>query len=357
MKPPKKYILIILLLPVQVILVQILSRNSSFIERYYSNGLYPFISKLLRILFGWLPFSVGDALGIFVFILLIRGIYKLFKHRFNNIQVVLIRFMLLLSVIYSFFYCFWGLNYFREPLAKNLNLKQSEYTTEELLKTTYTIVEKLNKYHLEITQNDTLIVNIPYTTEELYQKALVGYKNMAVEYPQLAYKNKSIKSSLVSLLHSYSGTSGYINPLTNEAQINNLIPKTGMPTTICHEMGHQIGWAAENDANFIGFLASKYSEDIYFKYAAYKMSFTYLIREVKKRNKEEYQKLWKLINKGIIKDYNRSYTHWQQFKNPIEPYIKKGYNSYLKANKQQDGIKSYSYVVDLLIAYYKKEIF
>ena len=39
----------------------------------------------------------------------------------------------------------------------------------------------------------------------------------------------------------------------------------------------------------------------------------------------------------------------------IEPYFKKGYNSYLKANNQTKGIKSYSYVVDLLIAYYKQD--
>ena len=42
------------------------------------------------------------------------------------------------------------------------------------------------------------------------------------------------------------------------------------------------------------------------------------------------------------------------FWNQLEPYLKKGYNSYLKANNQSKGIKSYSYVVDLLIAYFDK---
>ena len=33
--------------------------------------------------------------------------------------------------------------------------------------------------------------------------------------------------------------------------------------------------------------------------------------------------------------------------------VKKGYNAYLKANKQDKGIASYSYVVDLFITYFE----
>lgn len=65
MKYNKKHLILSVLLPFQVILVQFLSKKSDFIETYYSNGIYPTISKILRSLLGWLPFSFGDALGIF----------------------------------------------------------------------------------------------------------------------------------------------------------------------------------------------------------------------------------------------------------------------------------------------------
>ena len=120
-------------------------------------------------------------------------------------------------------------------------------------------------------------------------------------------------------------------------------------------MAHQIGWSAENDANFVGFLASTSNPDVYFKYAGYRMAFHYLMRELRKRDKELSKELWTMVNKGVIKDFKASHKHWSKYENPIEPYIKSGYNSYLKANNQSKGIKSYSYVVDLFIAYDLKE--
>ena len=157
----------------------------------------------------------------------------------------------------------------------------------------------------------------------------------------------------MSLLQTYNGTGGYLNPLTGEAQVNSRIPKTSYPTTTCHEMAHQIGFAAENEANFIGFLAANYNDNIYFKYASYRMAFGYCISELRKRDKNVSKELWKALNKGISKDFNTSYQFWQAYKNPFEPLVKKGYNAYLKANKQDKGVQSYNYVVDLFISYFE----
>ena len=255
------------------------------------------------------------------------------------------------SIIYSCFYWFWGFNYFREPLSKNLGFNQTTYTTEQLTKVTKNIIEHLNNTQVLITNNDTLRVVNPYSQKEMYQKAINGYTFLAKTYPQFNYQSKSIKSSLMSLLQTYNGTSGYFNPLTGEAQINDRIPKTGFPTTICHEMAHQLGIAAENEANFIGYLAALSNNDIYFKYAAYRMAFSYLISEVRKRDKAIFEVLINTANKGVLVDFKESSEFWNQYRNPIEPLIKRGYNSYLKANKQANGIQSYNYVVDLIISF------
>jgi hypothetical protein len=349
----KKQLILALTLPFQVLLVQFLSQKPQWIEQYYSTGIYPYISKFFRFILGWIPFSFGDALGFVLIFLAIRAIYRLIKNRFKNLVSQIIKLIGTLSIIYFCIYAFWGLIYFREPLAKNLGLQQSRYTTEQLVETTKKIVSELNKIHLQITGNDTIKVDVPYSQKEIYRLAPNGYKNLPVIYPQLTYKNRSIKSSLVSLFQSYNGTAGYINPITGEAQINDMIPKTGYPSTTCHEMAHQIGWAAENDANFVGFLASTANDDLYFKYSGYRMAYNYCIDQVYKRDKELAKEIKCIVNKGIYKDYRDSYLHWKQFDNPIEPYFKKGYNTYLKANNQSKGIKSYSYVVDLLIAYFK----
>ena len=353
MKWNKKHIILALLLPIQMLLMQVIAKNPAFIERYYSNGIYPFISSFFRVVFGWIPFSVGDLLiayGVFIFI---RFLFLLIKNKLANFIPKMIHLVAVSSIIYYCFYLFWGLNYFREPLAKNLGFHQQKYTTEQLTKTTRYIIQKLNAYQIEITKNDTLKVHNTYQQKKMYQIAIDGYTNLSEEFPQLKYQFSSVKSSFMSLLQAYNGTSGYLNPLTGEAQVNDRIPKTSYPTTTCHEMAHQIGFAAENEANFVGFLASNYNDDIYFKYASYRMAFGYCIREIRKRDNTISKELWKTVNKGVIKDFNASYNFWQQYKNPFEPIVKKGYNAYLKANKQDKGVESYNYVVDLLISYFE----
>ncbi|CAM1363478.1 DUF3810 domain-containing protein [Tenacibaculum xiamenense] len=354
MKISKKAIFLAILLPIQYFLVQFLSQKPVWIEKYYSTSIFPFISKVLRILLGWIPFSFGDVIGFILLFLLLKSLYQLIRTKFKNFLSKSITFIAYLSVIYFCFYAFWALNYFREPLAKKLDLQQSNYTTEQLLKTTDTIVSLLNRSHLDITKNDTLKVEVPYSISDIYDLAPNGFNEVAKTYPEFKYSYPSIKSSIVSTFQSYNGTSGYINPITGEAQVNSLIPKTGYPATTCHEMAHQIGWAAENDANFIGFLTSVNNKDLYFKYAGYRMAYQYCIRELFKRDKELAKSLKEKVNKGVYKDYKDSYKFWKSYENPIEPYLKKGYNSYLKANNQTKGISSYSYVVDLLIAYFEK---
>ncbi|MDP5105426.1 MAG: DUF3810 domain-containing protein, partial [Polaribacter sp.] len=205
----------------------------------------------------------------------------------------------------------------------------------------------------EITKNDTLLVKNPYTQKEMYQMAIVGYDHLSEDFPQLKYQYPSVKSSLMSLLQTYNGTAGYLNPLTGEAQVNDRIPKTSYPTTTCHEMAHQIGFAAENEANFVGFLAANYNDDLYFKYASYRMAFGYCLSEIRKRDENAYTTILKSVHKGILKDFNASYEFWLHYENPFEPLVKKGYNAYLKANKQDKGVQSYNYVVDLLISYFE----
>jgi hypothetical protein len=74
---------------------------------------------------------------------------------------------------------------------------------------------------------------------------------------------------------------------------------------------------------------------------------------MRKRDSNKSKELIQLVNKGVLKDFNASNEFWKQYENPFEPLVKKGYNAYLKANKQDKGVQSYNYVVDLLISYFE----
>ncbi|MGB1043410.1 MAG: DUF3810 family protein, partial [Tenacibaculum sp.] len=95
--------------------------------------------------------------------IIIRFIYRLFKDKFKNLKLKLLQVIAFLSILYSCFYWFWGFNYFREPLAKNLGFTEQKYTTEQLVKVSENIIKKLNETHVSITKNDSLVVQNPHS--------------------------------------------------------------------------------------------------------------------------------------------------------------------------------------------------
>ncbi|WP_299781412.1 DUF3810 domain-containing protein [uncultured Formosa sp.] len=350
-KNPKSY-LAFSLIPVYF-LVKFLSNYPEIIEQYYSNGVYPVISKFLRYGLGWIPFSFGDLVYAFGVIYIIRWIIVNRKRFLTDTQFWLIDILSAVTLIYFAFHLFWGMNYYRLPLHRNLNL-EADYTTEQLLIVTNLLIEKTNTLQLNITKNDTLKVEMPYSKSEIMKRSEAGYKNLEAQYPHLKYHPQSIKKSLFSIPLTYMGFSGYLNPLTNEAQVDYLIPTYKFPTTSAHEMAHQLGYAAENEANFIGCLATINNNDVYMKYSGYAFGLRHCLNEIYRRSPEQYESIIKKVNIGVLKNYEETRMFWESYQNPLEPLFKITYNSYLKANNQAKGMESYSYVVALLVNYFNK---
>ena len=346
-----KTIVALLLIP-QYFLIKLLANYPEFVEQYYSNGLYPFISKLFRYTLGWLPFSFGDLMYTFASIYALRWLYKNRKRVRKDTKRWCVDVLATFSIIYFAFHLFWGINYYRLPLHKNLNLKH-DYTTEQLVLVTEKLIEKANAFHAKIKKNDTLKVEIPYSKSEILKLAPTGYENLKQVFPHLEYHPKSIKKSLYSYPLTYMGFSGYLNPLTNEAQVDALIPVYKIPTTASHEIAHQLGYAAENEANFMGCMAAINHDDVYFNYTGYTFALRYCLNEIYNRDACLFEDMVADVNTGILKNYEEVRLFWEAHQNPIEPFFKVFYGNFLKANKQDKGMESYSYVVALLVNYFE----
>jgi len=347
----KKALIALSIIP-QYVLIKWLSHYPEFIETYYSNGIYPYISKIFRFMLGWLPFSFGDLIYAFGIVFIIRWFFINFTRIKTDTRNWFIDVFSAVSVVYFAFHLFWGINYYRLPLYKSLGLK-SDYTTEQLVNVTKKLILISNKIHAEIIKNDTLPIAIPYSKSEILKLVPLGYNNLGKHYPNLEYYPKSIKKSLFSLPLTYMGFSGYLNPLTNESQVDALIPVYIFPTTASHEIAHQLGYAAENEANFIGCLAAINHDDIYFKYSGYTFALRFCLNEIYRRDETLFDSISATANKGILKNYKEMRLFWEAYENPAEPLFKITYGSYLKANKQDKGMESYSYVVALMVNYFE----
>lgn len=335
------------------LVIKLLSYFPNFVETFYSEGFYPIISKMSRYAFGWIPFSVGDIIYTIAGIYTIRWLYINRKRIVSETINWVLDVLTVVSFIYIGFHLFWGLNYYRVPIHEKLGLNHT-YTTEELIATTENLIKITNSLHLELVDNDSVKVIVPYSKNELITKSNDAFLRLEEFHPSFSFKRQSTKRSIYSLPLTYMGFSGYLNPYTNEAQIDGLIPLYQYPFTICHEQAHQLGYAAENEVNFISFLSTTSSEDNYIKYSGYAAALRYCLNEVYYRNEAQFKTLKETLNEGVLENYRESQDFWKRYQNPLEPVFKKIYSNFLKVNNQDKGIESYSYVVALLVNYHKK---
>ncbi|MBK0369142.1 DUF3810 domain-containing protein [Flavobacterium agrisoli] len=349
----KKFILPLFLL-CQILFLQLLPFFSDAVEKHYSTTLYPKIAKFSRFILGWIPFSVGDCLYFLVFLLIIRWLWKSRKNWKSNWKNYILQMLSAISVVYFLFYFLWACNYFRVPLFEKMHI-QREYSEKDLVLFTEKLISKTNSIHYKITQNKKLAVTFPFSKNETFLLTQNGYNRLSQQYPFFTYSNTSIKNSLFSLPLTYMGFGGYLNPFTNEAEINGLMPDYNLPFTSCHEMAHQMGYASESECNFISFLATTRNQNLYFQYSGYSYALRYCLGILHYQNEVLFKKIIKKVHPGILKNYQESEDFWAQYETPIETGFKYFYDNFLKINQQKDGLDSYSKFVDLMVNYYKTQ--
>jgi hypothetical protein len=335
--------------------IKVFSLYPPEVEKFYSLGIYPVISRLQRICFGWLPFSVGDLFYFFVLIYVIYLFISLVKKirekpGWGYSFVLIRRLIFAVLMIYIVFNLLWGLNYNRLGIAYQMQVTVEKYTTGDLRSLVGLIVNRLNALDSGARANRMELRD----RKSLFTASIQSYRDLSQSQPIFSYRNPSVKTSLFSWLGNWLGFTGYYNPFSGEAQVNTAVPLFIQPFTSCHEMGHQLGYAKENEANIAGYLSAKSSPDPAFKYSVYFDLYLYAASELYYRDSLQLKPLREQLKPGVRKDFKELQQFWKRFNNPIEPYIRRLYGKYLRANEQPQGIMSYNEVIAWVIAYYKK---
>ena len=347
---------VLIILIVITISIKFFSLFPNAVERYYSDGFYLAISKSQRVVTGWLPFSVGDIIyflaGLFLLIKTISFIKKIIRKQVSRSYLLYAGKKLLTAVllVYILFNLFWGLNYNRIGIARQLDLKREKVAITDLVRVMEQIVSRIN--HLDsLARVDRHSLQRKRT---LFDRSVSAYHHLASQNQLFSYSQKSVKPSLYSYLGNYMGFTGYYNPFSGEAQVNTTVPVFIQPFTTCHEIGHQLGYAKESEANFAGYLSASSSTDPAFRYSAYFDLYLYGRRYVYLLDSLKGKQLDSLLRPGIKDDIRELREFNKRHANPVERVIDFLYSEFLKANEQPSGRVSYSEVIIWVIAYYKK---
>ena len=340
-----KKIIALLLIP-QVLIISYLKNNPKIVEEYYSDYLYQYIFKYYSMLFSGFSIAIGDLL--FIIVLISLAIYFIFFFKFKINDFVNI--FAVLSVTIFLFYSLWGLNYFKTPLLSKLDIGEVKF--ESLQKTLNELIEDVNKVHISLGNEDSTIDSLEFDKEKIISE--LKLENIK-KFDKIS-TTKFVKKSIISRIYLYQGVSGYINPFTLEAIVVEEIPSIDFSITVLHEQAHQLGYAAEEDANFLAFISSINNQDPLIQYSGYVFGLSYLLNEIQINHKEDLSSFTDKINVGIIEDINSRRKFWQKYTNNILNDLQNIlYDFYLKSNNQKAGIASYSRIVNHIINYYEND--
>ena len=342
---------IVIALGLKFIIFYFLLLDTGFVDNHYIY-FYENISYLQSCLFGWINLPFGDILYVLLFFIIIFWLFNFFRLLKKEINLIMTKtlnsFIVILSIIFIFYYL-WGFNYYREDISKSLNIDTSTVNEDDIINLGNSLVKEVNNLRDNMKQDDKGQLISTLSKDSIFKLSYKLYDNS--DYSFISYNKPNIKLSFFSNIISSFGVTGYYNPFTGEANINNDIPNFMLPFTSCHEIFHQKGFAKEQDCNLMAFLICYESENIYFRYSSYLSVLRYALRDIYFINKKEYQRLLASLKIGVKNDINQIKIFFENKRSTILDFIfEKIFNIFLKINNQKDGIMSYNKVIKLLTA-------
>lgn len=238
--------------------------------------------------------------------------------------------------------------YFQEPIISKL--PKTDVTLEKRKALALKYLKKCKQTRKLVSQDRNGVFIL--TDLEAIQDEILSNQS---KLPQLIFKKKSaevnaFKPSIFRVVMSYTGILGYYNPFSAEAQYNPELPSTYIPFTLAHESSHQLGFAREQEANFIGYLAGSNSSNAELRYSTEYFTLKSLLNSISEEDEAFVKTALKSYSQEMKRDrlYERNFI--EQHQGWLDDFFGFTNNIFLKTN-QQEGTVTYSYFVSLLVHY------
>ena len=345
----RKLLLFVSLLVLLIALPELLQQQPGLVGRYDKYVYYPF-QNLRGIVFNVLPLSIGDLVyvagGAILLVTIVKWVKYLLKFGLYKQQLAgsVLNTGNALLVVYLYFIAGWGANYYKEPLWKSWALHGRDMTvtpdTAYFRQTTNNLIAFDSYLVARINQYAPLYQPLPFA--EVNERAQSYYR----QYTDSRVKRygQDIKPTLFGYFMERIAVEGYYNPFTGEGQVNKGLPSFILPFVISHEMAHQAGIAAEEDANLMAYALGTTVPDSSFRYSSYLNIWIYTNNRLYRRDSGMANRFEAALNKLTTAHLDTLEQLSEQYHNIMARYSSNFYDGYLKMQQQKQGIRSYGNV-------------
>ena len=329
--------------------------------RGFANAAVKYVSRpakdLLGTVFSIVPFSVMELeyiiAGVFVIWFLVRTVLLVIKSDAKWRTLARRAAVLVLVAAYLFTAYLWllGIDYRSDSFEDKSGMDAGAVTTEDLYAVARYFILRAAETAGGVTRDPEGHFAEDMDGYFAGSKTIYGY--LEEEFSFLTARSRTPKKMLLfSKISSYMGFTGVYFPFSGESSINIDAPGCLIPFTIAHELAHQRGVYAEQEANFVGIAACLSSGDPVYIYSGYLSGAIYLTNALYKADPDRWYGLREAITGGMAVDWNDNNAYWRGFETKVTEVSEAVYDGYLRAYGQELGMRSYGACVDLLVAYY-----
>ena len=319
--------------------LQLAALFPNWIDTLFSQRIYPVVATVFSWGSSFYPFSLDDLFYIFLLVGVVVLLILIFIRKLSSKTAgkLIIN---SLALIYILFYCLWGFNYFREGLNQRLQLKNCHPSMDDMTRVTGLLVESINASWCNFDDFDK------NETDQLIEEGFKKISNpLKIIYPGGKRRSKEIT---FSRFFAKAGISGYYGPFFSEVHVNSFILPVEYPFVLAHEKAHQFGITNEAEANFYAWLVCSRSSSKQLCYSAYIHALRSFMQQGYEMNMPP--ETLNGLNEKVKNDYRKIQEHWKSLRNErIDKTASKVYDTYLKTNKVERGIRDYEGIVKYIM--------
>jgi hypothetical protein len=318
--------------------LQLAPLPAGWIEGTYANGIYATLERTCVPLANRLPFTLGDVLLLALAVGLLVGgvtIARRPEPRARRWGRLAARGTATIALIAIWFNLAWALNYRRDPIIDRVVFDAARVDPRGVHALATRIVTQLDATAPQAHAERISEAQLEATLAQAYAPVM---RRLGDRYAIILSRPKT---TLFDRWFELAGIGGTWDPFAYETILNAEFLPFERPFALAHEWGHVGGFGNEGDANLIAALTTLRSRDPLIRYSGLFWAFGFLPEDDRRTA---------ALSPLVRADLDAAEHRFLRWYNPrlfsFQWFV---YDKYLRANRVERGVVSYSQFVQMLV--------
>ena len=310
---------------------------AEWVEHWYSRGAYLRLQPIVS--------RVSDLSPVALFDIAVLGLLAAFVWwgvRFYKtaglagmLRRLAVRLVVTASIVYLWFLAAWGMNYRRVPLQEQLVYDSARLTRDRAVQFARAAVDQANALRPAAPAAPADDSSLAAALFEVQRRLGVDRRARPV----------SPNRSLLELYFRKAAIDGMTNPFFLEIILNPDVLPSERPFVLAHEWAHLAGYADESEANFVAWLTCIRGPAAA-RYSGWLSAYQHVSSGLPPQDRRA---LAAALSSAVTGDLAAERARFARSNERVRVAARGAYDTYLRANRVDEGIASYNAVVRLML--------